>query len=246
MGRPHWIDSVPGAEAWALCEALRHSVPGAELWSDCLSVVNRFKAGREAATSSAVKLARLWGTIFDLCDSFEDPARQVRLEWMPAHTSAAQIGRARKGNGEQLTEQARSGNDAADKLAKKGARSHGVPGWKQAQLKTAERVALRAAMRLGVTTWAANNHQQEVTKPDGTTDTITLRDCEGIAKAKRQKSSRTERKKTARVEAGADKPATAADHPGQDSTPTSVEQKRQSARRTKTRKKGKVKAGRRR
>ena len=187
---PHWINSVPGAEAWALCEALRHSVPGAELWSDCLSVVNRFKAGRAAATSSAVSLARLWGTIFDLCDSFSDPAAQVKLEWMPAHTSAAQVGHARKGNGVKLTTLDRRGNNEADRLAKKGARSHAVPLWKQAQFKTAERVALRAALQLGVTTFAANNHPREVLKLDGTSGLVITRDCEGLAKAKRPRSAK--------------------------------------------------------
>ena len=62
---PRWIDSVPGAEAWALAEALRCSMPGVTIWSDCLSVVKRLKAGRAAATASSVKLARLWRTIFD-------------------------------------------------------------------------------------------------------------------------------------------------------------------------------------
>ena len=120
-----------------------------------------------------------------------DPSKQVKLEWMPAHTSAAQVGRVKKGNGEKLSELDRAGNDAADKLAKKGARSHTVPGWKQAQVRTADRVALRAALQLGVCTFAANNHQKEVLKPDGTTGYVTARDCEGIAKAKRRKPAKT-------------------------------------------------------
>ena len=63
---PCWIDSVPGAEAWAVAEALRNAVPGVSIWSDCLSVVKRFQSGQNAATASTVKLARLWATIFDV------------------------------------------------------------------------------------------------------------------------------------------------------------------------------------
>ena len=56
---PSWIDTVPGAEAWALHEAVRNMVPGCKIRSDCASVVNRMKKGRAAATSGKVKLARL-------------------------------------------------------------------------------------------------------------------------------------------------------------------------------------------
>ena len=51
---PMWINSVPGAETWALYEALRNMIPGASIRSDCASVVNRFKSGEKAATSSKV------------------------------------------------------------------------------------------------------------------------------------------------------------------------------------------------
>ena len=51
---PAWINSVPGAETWALYEALRNMVPGSSIRSDCAAVVKRFKAGKKAATSSKV------------------------------------------------------------------------------------------------------------------------------------------------------------------------------------------------
>jgi len=53
-----WVDTVPGAEAWAIYEALKVSVPGTPIWSDCEGAVNRLKNGRAAATGSAIKLAR--------------------------------------------------------------------------------------------------------------------------------------------------------------------------------------------
>ena len=82
----------------------------------CLSVVRRFKSDRKAATSKAANLGRLWNVIFDLFDDFEDPARQVNLDWLPAHASVAQIGRARKGDGAKMTQRGRDGNNEADRI----------------------------------------------------------------------------------------------------------------------------------
>ena len=43
---PRWIDSVAGAEAWALADALRCSMPVVTISSDCPAVVERLKSGR--------------------------------------------------------------------------------------------------------------------------------------------------------------------------------------------------------
>ena len=180
---PQWIDSVPGAEAWALLEALRNSVPGCRIRSDCESVVKRFKNGRKAATAKNVKFARLWNMVYDSCDTFDDPAKAVELVWMPAHTSKGQIGVARKGDGSRLSEADRRGNQLADELAKKGAKTHRMPLRVRNDLEVAERVALRAALQLGVTTKMANATKETVINEDGTTTTKLLRDSEGAPKA---------------------------------------------------------------
>jgi len=114
---PWWIDSVPGAETWALDQALRCSFPGARTWSDCLSVVNRFKKGTLAVTASSFMLAKL-PRIFDRCDGFADPSSQVLLEWMPAHTSAQQVGSSREGDDTRPFASARDVNAEADRLRK--------------------------------------------------------------------------------------------------------------------------------
>ena len=145
---PRWIDSVPGAETWAVAEALRTSVPGITIWSDCLSVVNRFQAGRRAATASKVKLARVWSSIFDMCHDFDHPEKDVRVGWMPAHTAEWAVGNVRKGDGSKLTPLDRSGNSVADELAKRGARTHRVPKWIRDKVELTELVALRAAVQL--------------------------------------------------------------------------------------------------
>ena len=179
---PGWINTVPGAEAWALYEALRNMVPGASIRSESASVVNRFKDGKKAATSSKVKSARLWRMIFELCDHYSCPESQVDLELMPAHTAAWQVGRTRKGDGSRLTATDRTGNDLADGMAKKGAKLHRVP-WKlRCEVETAERVALRAALQLSVTTHAANNVQEDTHKADGSSGFRSVRDSNGVPK----------------------------------------------------------------
>jgi hypothetical protein len=77
---PAWIDTVPGAETWALAAAIEHSMAGVKIWSDCKSVVNRLKGGRAAATCSSVKLARVWSKIFDLCEDRLGPAQTLELD----------------------------------------------------------------------------------------------------------------------------------------------------------------------
>ena len=191
---PDWIDSVPGAETWALLEALRNMTPGAKIRSDCESVVNRFKKGKKAATKSDVKLARLWGMIFDRCDCYADPAKDVDIVWMPAHTSKWSVGRARKGDGTRLTPEDRLGNAAADLLAKQGARLHRVPEHIRQKVATAERVALRAALQLGVTTNAANNVKQLCRNSDGTIGYTVLRDSKGVPKPSRHKEAAPDKK----------------------------------------------------
>ena len=50
-----------------------------------------------------------------------------RIGWMPAHSSAKQLGSLRKGDGQLLTKLDRYANGEADRLAKKGASLHRVP-----------------------------------------------------------------------------------------------------------------------
>ena len=192
---PGWIDSVPGAETWAAAAALKQSIPGITLWSDCLSVVNRFKAGRAAATSSKVKLARVWRTIFDLCDCYDCPERQVQIGWMPAHTSVWAVGQVKKGDGSRLSTEDRAGNAEADMLAKRGAKDHRIPKWMRDKVELAELVATRAALQLGVTTEAANNHGVLEMGKDGTARTKLHRDSEGNPKASSLRKLEKETKK---------------------------------------------------
>ena len=96
----------------------------------------------------------------------------------------------RKGDGSKLTCLDRDGNAVADLLAKKGAKLHRVPKWLRCRVEVAERVATRAAVQLGVTTAAANEHVVESTGPDGEKVTRLVRDSEGDVKAKVPKAKK--------------------------------------------------------
>ena len=61
---------------------------------------------------------------------------------------------------------------------RKGPNSTGYRG-RSDEVEVAERVALRAALQLGITTHAANNLQEESIKPDGTSHFKTVRDSDG-------------------------------------------------------------------
>ena len=57
--------------------------------------------------------------IFDICD-----VDKVNIEWLPAHTARSQVGIAVKGDEQLMTADDWKGNNLADVLAKKGAKTH--------------------------------------------------------------------------------------------------------------------------
>ena len=120
----------------------------------------------------------------------EDPGKEVDLVWMPAHTSEWQIGKTRKGDGTKLSRDDRYGNHLADLMAKKGAKLHRVPAHIRSKVEVAERVALRAALQLGVTTHAANNAEEVGHRADGTCHTKTVRDSDGAPRGSPQRKAK--------------------------------------------------------
>ena len=79
------------------------------------------------------------------------------------------MGISRNSDGIKLSHADRHGNNLADLMAKNGAKLYRVPARVRYNVEIAERVALRAALQLGVTTHAANNVAVSDCKPDGTT-----------------------------------------------------------------------------
>jgi len=122
--------------------------------------------------------------IFDTCH--ED---KTNINWMPAHISKTQIGAAMKGDGQCLTHDDWKGNQLADVLAKKGAKTHRVNWHTRRMHATAEAVALKAAVQLGITTHAANNFPVTSTDLNGKEHTNVMRDSEGMPKHKRRRKA---------------------------------------------------------
>ena len=85
---PPWIDSIFGAEAWAVFQAVLHSPGSSPLRIDCKAAVDLLLSGVEKAVSPSRRTARVWAGIFAANADF--PPQDV--SWMPAHTISADVG----------------------------------------------------------------------------------------------------------------------------------------------------------
>ena len=152
QGRPPgWVESIHGTELWALLMAAINTDPFTRLFGDCLSVVQGAKRGPQWAQAPHRKLARAWMPLAAALDGYED-----RCIWVPAHTSASDVGVRIKGDGTVLSELDRSMNEYVDTLAKQEAKQDRVcEGRRKAVMSRAERLTAIATW-LGTCTVAAN------------------------------------------------------------------------------------------
>ena len=88
--------------------------------SDCKACVDMIHAGIIVATSAKSALARVYGL---LLPALEDICLSCIL-WMPAHKSAAHVGKLRLSNGEFLSKRDVDANDMADDFANKAVEEH--------------------------------------------------------------------------------------------------------------------------
>ena len=166
---PGWIDSIHGAELWALLMSALNTDPFLPILGDCLSVVEGARRGAAWAQAPQRKLARAW---LPLAAALDDATR--RVEWMPAHTSTSNIGVRLKGDGQPITEVDRSMNDYVDMRAKEVAEADRMPiAARRAVISSACKLTAVATW-LGVCTSAVNRWP----RPDGDSANGTLRDCE--------------------------------------------------------------------
>ena len=150
---PPWITCIPGAEAWAAVQAARVAMPGSTFRIDCEPCVAAILAGMARACSDANPLARVH-TMLAL--AFDDTPTEA-VVWMPSHTSEADVGVKRIGNGEVLSSIDRYGNGEADIWAKHGVEEHRVPHYIRKELKDAHSLVWRTAKWIGAATWHANH-----------------------------------------------------------------------------------------
>ena len=64
---PPWIDTIPGAEAWALYIVLSLCSTLPSVTTDCLGNRRTLLEGKEPATAASRPLARVWNAIFACC-----------------------------------------------------------------------------------------------------------------------------------------------------------------------------------
>ena len=107
-----------------MLQATLSAMPGrCRFWTDCQPLLTMVSKGGEIAEDPKNVYARVHSLVLAQLDDTPLDA----LGWMPAHTSAKQVGNTRKGDGELLTALDRCSNEEADRLAKKGAALHRVP-----------------------------------------------------------------------------------------------------------------------
>ena len=174
---PQWISTIQGAELWAVRMAMLHVTFPEKLYTDCMSVKLGVRRSREWAGSSKRRMASVCSVVVDQLDSNCDI-----VEWMPAHTSKAAIGRTYCSDGQPVCDLKWSSNQLVDLLAKAAAESVRVPSGVRHWLVSRDEQILDLVVFVGKLTHAANSH----TRPDG----VVLRDAEPMPKGRAKKVSR--------------------------------------------------------
>ena len=176
---PQWVDSIQGAELWAVHMALQTIDMPSALYTDCQTVQKGVRQGLQWAQGASRRYSRLWSDLHrDLCDG--DQAEIVH--WMPAHTSQEQVGELQCSDGTVLTDTMRCANAMVDHLAKQAAESIAMSPGARARVKKRFAQAKDLAIFVGQLTHEAGHCDRGDGKP--------CRDSVGmvVATAKRRKS----------------------------------------------------------
>ncbi len=172
---PAWISTAAGAEAWAYCVILQLAPAPPQTITDCLEVRNTLEAGVQAATAGRKRLARVWKQIHTILEGQATTALE-KLTWMPAHGSAASIGKALKSDGTLVTALEWRANRLVDALAKSAAGFDRMPRKTLEAIGDASKFAEYSAALRGTVTHYANNSTREAQRRDGTPYQQVVRD----------------------------------------------------------------------
>ena len=173
---PPWISSIPAAEAWGLWLVVSSTPCRKTVVTDCKGNVTALRSGRQWATASKRKAARIWNEIFG-CLEPDDEGKW--LIWMPAHRTWKDVGKRTKSDGTQLTTADLRANAAVDELAKFAAASHRTPIEVRRAIEANHAVATYGRALLGATTYASQHKEETITEHDGTTTIRVKRDSIG-------------------------------------------------------------------
>ena len=132
-------------------------------------------------TSSSQRLARAWAPIA----SYLEDADAEAVVWMPAHTAQHQVGVVRLSNGQPLTEEDRTCNDEADRLAKLAVEEDSIPASTRKLLLAHASKVMDVAVWIGTATLAASQHEAWETQ-DGSAVKVILRDAQAAPRKARK------------------------------------------------------------
>ena len=149
---PGWAEGIHATELWGVWQALQNSGADDDYRTDCLAV----KLGADKGITWACAAERIFGQVWSrVAEALH--GRLQNLAWMPAHCSAAQVGRRFLSNGSRLSRIDLVANDYVDRHAKAEAKLWKPPR-SQLQLVVAQGKRLtEAATWLGQVTSLANH-----------------------------------------------------------------------------------------
>ena len=203
---PHWVDSAPGAELWALRVVLGLCSQPPPIVTDCMGLLHGMQAGESISCGPKRSHARTWGMIFNVLDGVGSHRLAAdRIVWMPAHGAAAStINVAVKSDGTVVTARDWRSNRLVDAAAKLAASEDRVSLHTRTVISDAFAAAEFGAALAGATTFAANNLRQEVVTSSGQTSVVTRRDSAALRGPQaRQRVTATQNSPAAHVAADA-------------------------------------------
>ena len=149
---PAWIDTIQGAELWAVRTALVYALFPAGIMTDCMSVVTGVRQPKSWAGSSRRRFARVWLHVQDQLEGRGD-----LVQWMPAHLSQDLIGQRVCSDGVVVDDSRWAANQIADLLAKEAAELVRVPVSTRAWLKLRDKQLVQLLEFLGKLTFEAGH-----------------------------------------------------------------------------------------
>ena len=151
---PYWIDTIQGAELWAVVMALLNVTFPEGLYTDCDSVRTGANKGPVWAQSAKRRYARAWATLASIIEGAQD-----MLHWMPAHSSEASIGSVKCSDGSFVDGLKWYSNQMVDFLAREAAEGVRIPAQCRKDFLLGEKQLKEFLIYLGKLTYEVNNFQ---------------------------------------------------------------------------------------
>ena len=116
------MNTIQGAELWAVLKALQSATFPAGLFTDCDTVRRGVARGVLWGGSSKRKYSRVWTSLSTMLDENTES-----VHWMPAHTPKSSIGCVHCSDGSIVDDIKWCSNQIVDLLAKDSAEGNRVP-----------------------------------------------------------------------------------------------------------------------